>query len=288
MGRSGLAFRCAVLLADGVAAEEGGAVALDLHRARPLLENTGLKLQLVAAPAADPAFARRRVEALKRIHKEIERGRPAIVFGLHVPEWGLVTGFDDAAGLLAVRTPVSRQFGGRLPEGRWPVPERRDPLAVLLVHGERRVDAARACREALAFAVAYARDGDPGDQTAAAHGLAAFHLWAELFDGETRIDAAGNARAVQTVQTARREAALYLRGAAGTLAPAEPLLAAAAAYSAVALSLSRLASLFPYPGGGDTAGRGGRAFAAAALREAAAHEEEAVGQLAAALGGRRR
>ncbi len=58
---------------------------------------------------------------------------------------------------------------------------------------------------------------------------------------------------------------------------------AAAAYDAVALAFSRMATLFPYPSGGEVESRGTRMAAAAALREAEAQERVAVTLLRSAV-----
>jgi hypothetical protein len=51
---------------------------------------------------------------------------------------------------------------------------------------------------------------------------------------------------------------------------------AAAAYDRAALAFSRMATLFPYPSGGDVSGAAGRLVAAGALREAEEHERTAL------------
>jgi len=59
-----------------------------------------------------------------------------------------------------------------------------------------------------------------------------------------------------------------------------PALAEAAeAYAAVVLELSRMATLFPYPSGGDVRSPGTRRAGAAALRRARAAEERALAAL---------
>jgi len=285
MGLTGFAFRITLTLSDGIVAAAPAAPALDLRRALPLLENGGRDLEIIDAGTGARDFAKRRERALRALRKGIERGRPAIAYDLHLPEYGLVHGYDDRAHTLVVSTLLSSQYGSLLAESRWPVPERASPLIVLLIGRSRRVDQARALREALRFALAYAQHGDAGDPTGSAHGLDAYARWRAAFARETLIDAAGNARAIQTVLSARRDAARFLREINEThgSTASQPLHAAAAAYERVALVLSRMATLFPYPSGGDVVSAGVRRLASAGLEEAEREERAALASLEAAL-----
>jgi hypothetical protein len=278
MGITGHAFRIALTERDGVLLAAPAAAAVDFARALSLYGNAGRKLELVAASPADRNFAKRREKALKQIRKTIARGRPVIAYDIHLPEFGIIYGYDDRAHTLTVSSLISGQYGDTLAEGRWPVPERGQRLIAFLVGDRRRVDPARAYDDALRFALSYATGGDPGDPTGAVHGFAAFARWRSAFEQGREIDAPGNARAIQTVQTARRDAARFLRE---SVAPANPaagggLRDAAAAYDRVALAFSRMATLFPYPAGGDTTSVAGRLVAAGALREAEEHERTAL------------
>jgi hypothetical protein len=283
MGVTGFAFRLALTSEDGVLFAGPAAAAFDLRRTLALIRNTGLKLEPLDAAATDRDYAKRRDDALKRIRKSIDRGRPALAYNLHIPEWGVIWGYDDRARTLTVSSMMSGQYGETLAESRWPVPERPGRLLALLVEGRAKVDPARARRDALTFALAYAEHGDPGDPTDAAHGLAAFARWSDALASEAAIEPAGHAHAIQTVQTARRDAARFLREMAPDLPDAAPALTeAAAAYDRVALAFSRLATLFPYPAGGDIGSRGTRLAALGSLRAAEAEERAALDRLAAA------
>ena len=285
MGITGHAFRTTVTEATGVIAAAPAGVAVDFARVLPLYRNSGRTLELVTSARDRRDFPKRRERALKQIRKSIDRGRPAIVYDIHIPEFGLVSGYDDRARTLTVSSLMSAQYGETLPESRWPVPERGEPLAVLLIGDRARVDPTRALREALRFAVEHAEQGEPGDPTGATHGLAALGRWAEAFERGAPIDASGNARLVQTVQTARRDAARFLRETASTLRDpvTSTLNEAAAVYDRVALTLSQMATLFPYPSGGDVEGPGPRLLAGRTLREVERREREAVRLLREAL-----
>lgn len=284
MGITGSAFRIALTEQNGVLAAAPPAAAADFTRMLPLVRNVGRRIELITSAATDRDFARRRQDALTRIRRSIDRGRPAIAYDLHLPEFGVVYGYDDRAKTLAVRSLISRQYGDLLAEDRWPVPERGERLVVLLVGERERVDPVQAQRAALRFAVDYAERGDPGDPTAATHGLAAFRRWRAAFEQGLALDPAGNALLIQMVQAARRDAARFLRTvAAGPAVHAVALRDAASAYERVTLALSHMATLFPYPAGGDVGGAGARRLAVQALAEAEAQERAAVGLLAEAL-----
>jgi hypothetical protein len=280
MGVTGFAFRLDLTVSAGVLAAAPAAVALDIRRALPLLENAGRRLDLILVSSADRDYPKQRERALTSVRKSIGRGRPAIAYDLHLPEFGLIYGYDDRARTLTVASLLSSQYGEALPESRWPVPERGSPLVVLLPGGRKRTDPARSLATALRFAPEHAQHGDPGDPTGAIHGLAAYARWREWFAAGAPIDPAGHARTIQTVLNARRDAARYLRDAA-TIQPdaAERLRQAAAAYDSVALALSRMATLFPYPSGGDPTSAAARTVANGALREAEEREREALGWL---------
>jgi hypothetical protein len=284
MGVTGFAFRLALTERDGVLAATSAAASVDLPRALPLLENGGRALTLLQASPGTAEFISRRDEALRAIHRSVDRGRPAIAFDLHLPEFGIVRGYDADARTLTVSSLLSGQFGAMLPESRWPVPERVGRVTVLLPGGRRPRPGARVHAAALRFAAGYAEHGDPGDPTGATHGLAAYARWRRAFEAAEPIDAAGNARAIQTVQAARRDAARFLRGIATLYPGAAPsLTAAASAYEGVALAFSRMATLFPYPAGGDVTGAAGRYVALSALGAAEGQERVALDRIREAL-----
>lgn len=285
MGLSGHAFRLAIWTSDEGIADGESAVCFDHQRALPLYESLGYAMQRIGARQDDPAYTRTREDAIRAIRRSIDRGRPVAAYGLQVPDFGIVKGYDDRAGLLYVSTTVSPQYGEALPLTQWPAPGHRQALEVILPGGRRPVDRRLAERAALTFALRYAEEGDSGGPPNTEHGLKAYRRWLEAYASPGRLAPFGNARCIQTVQAARHDAAVFLR----SLAPAYPsgpraaFEEAAAAYEQEALAFSRLATLFPFPNGGDTLSAGTLAIGAASLRQAFEREREALGALAGAL-----
>jgi hypothetical protein len=285
MGLSGHAFRLAIrTTADGIADGESS-VCFDYARALQLYTNLGCKLEQVAARPGDPDYARRREEAIKRIRRSIDHNVPAIVYDLQLPEFGLVKGYDDRAGLFYVSTTVSAQYGEVLPLAQWPTPEHLRWIQALLTVGRSRVDRRRAERDALSFAVQYAEHGDPLGPDDTVHGLAAYERWLDGYAAPDRLIRYGNARCIQVVQAARKDAARFLRDIARDYAAGigAALKQAASSYDDEVLAFSRLASLFPYPSGGDVSNPGALATGAASLRQALICERAAVAHLKTAL-----
>ncbi len=222
-----------------------------------------------------------RDDALSAIRGSIDGGRPAVAFGLHLPEFGLIRGYDDQRGHLIVSTLTTEQHGAALPLALWPPPGTDTPAPVVLLERFGRLARGHAERAALRFALAEAR-AQPGEGELAV-GLDAYGRWREaLLATEARIDPRGNAYTIQTTLAARREAAQFLDIVAERRTEPGPLRAAADAYREETLVLSRLSSLFPYPHGGDVANPRTRQQGARYLEDAERHERMAVGALAEA------
>lgn len=278
MGVSGHAFRLALPVGPEGVALPGAETALDLIRAAGLYRNLGRKVEVIHAESGARDERKQRDEAIKRVRKRIDRGIPAIVYDLHLPKFGLVTGYDDTTNTWQVRTVLTTEYAGTLPLSRWPVPEQHEPVIAILLGGNVKIEPRRSIPEALRFAVDYAEHGDPGDTSSALHGFAAYERWQEAFARGEPVSPTGNALLVQILQSARRDAAAFLRADADRMLPhaAEALSRAAAAYDAEALAISRMMTMFPFPTGGDTTNPASRVVATGALREALAREREAI------------
>jgi hypothetical protein len=256
MGLSGEAF---VLR---VPSGEGG-----LFDHRPHLEpNEAARYNLLGlrwehAPTGGPEDARRAAR------KAIDAGSPAIVFGLFVPEYGLITGYDDRTRQFAVSTQLDEQGRLVLPYDRWPVAG-SDRHGVLRVAGRAKIERDEALRQALSQASGLALTS-----------VTALEAWAIALATGSPVAATGNAHAIQVTLTSRFRAASFLDRVGEEMRAG--LAEASACYRAAGLAYSRLATLFPYPNGGEVNEPFLRQEAARLLRQSQAHEREASERIAA-------
>jgi len=283
MGLSGHAFRLAITTTASGIASADSAVHIDYERALGLHASLGFAMRRAAVSQFEPDYGRRRAEAIRAIVRSIDRGRPVIASGLHVADFGIVKGYDDRAAVIYVSTAVSLQYGDALPLSQWPPPGATQPLEIMLPGDRLRIDRRQAEVSALRFAVDYALQGDPAGPKSTAHGLAAYARWLAGYAGLEPLDRFGNARCLQTLQAARRDAAGFLRGISAQYAePAKGALqSAAVAYETEALALSRLTTLFPFPSGGET--EDARVLGAPGLQTAMQNERQAIACLQQAL-----
>jgi len=284
MGLSGHAFRLDISADDGAAIGPKGPTCIDYNHALRLYSGLGREFAAISASQSDRDYEGARKRALEQIKKSIDRGVPAIAFDLHLPEFGIVVGFDDQQRVLLVDTALRPQVGAVLPYDRWPTTDTGWLLALIPNPKAIAFDGARAEREALRFAVAHAEEGEGGlAATGSYHGLAAWEFWASTLEGEAPASAFGNAYTAQVVQAARRYAGQFLRGMASKYPQAQELSAAAAAYQRAGLVLTRFATLFPFPQGGEIDNTGARRLGAACLRGALAEEQTAIGAIKSIL-----
>jgi hypothetical protein len=282
--RAGHAFRFAIVpaLTDDGAIGADGPNRFASAPALRLYESLGWRFSAVEGAFDDPRLPSVRAAALDRLRKTTP-ARPAIAYGLHLPEFGIVRALDGDA--IAASTPVSAQFGERISTRQWPAPGL--PLPVRVFIPEERTRETLALGPLLRFVVAYAREGDSPvaiGVDGAITGFAAFERWIALLEGDERISPSGHAYCLQALQQGRKEAAAFLRAAGAGTAIDRPLRAAATAYEAEVLALALMVTLFPYPNGGDLGSPGARRVAALYVRRAYDAEREAVARLADAVG----
>ena len=232
----------------------------------------GLRTELHVVPAGDPAA---REAALGVIRRAIDRKRAVIAFGLHTPEYGLVTGYDEERGQLLVSTLTTEQQGAALPLAMWPPPGNTGPVPLVVLERGGRFEREAAERAALGFALEEAV-AEPGEGELAA-GIAAYQRWqAELRAPEATLDGRGHAYTIQMLLAARREAGQFAAALAERARNGVALREAAGAYQREVLALSRLASVFSYPHGGDITNAGVREQGARYLATALEQERAAL------------
>jgi hypothetical protein len=220
-------------------------------------------------------------EAFEIVAREIEAGRPCVIWGAYVPEFAAAYGVEGEAFLvksfrevLGEPQPPVPYDGIEAPGGPYvmafPTPTK---LANQPAYGDR-------------FAVGQAVQQLRGRSAFHnyGYGLAAYDAWISALDAG-KLDDFGNAYNAQCWAEARAFARTFLeRVTARNAARAEPLGAAAEAYATVASALAHVAELFPFPASGQTEDPERRQGAIEALREAQAAETTAVEALEQAVG----
>ena len=185
----------------------------------------------------------------RRIRRELARERPVTAFraGLDTagPTWGLIIGFDDERAAWYRDGPLTEQVGPWLPDADF---DYAPDLCAILAQVRRAPDP-----DAMLESATHAQSD------AAPLVVNALRDWIAVFEADTEIDPQGHAQAAQTLAAGWGEAAEFWRG--------YPDSAEAAVAQAVALTLSRYATLFPYPMGGVPNNPGMRRAATAILRE---------------------
>ena len=285
MGITGHAFRLAIWTSSEGIADGESAARFDHERALPLYTGLGYSIRRICVSPEDPDYEHRRQEAIRQIRRSVDHGRPVAAYGLQVPDFGVIKGYDDRSEVFYVNTNVSSQYGETLPLPQWPAPGHLQSIDVILPGDRRRVNRRETERAALLFAVQYADQGEPAGPANTAHGFAAFERWLQGYAEPDSLARFGNCRCIQVVQAARRDAAGFLHAIAPTypLPVQGALESAAAAYRQEALAFSRLANLFPFPNGGETSSPAALAIGAGSLRQALIHEQAAVSAIRDAL-----
>jgi GNAT superfamily N-acetyltransferase len=215
------------------------------HELRAALSRLGYDTEIHYAEPSDPRFGLMQRRAVDAARTAIDRGQPAMAFGIQVPAFGLVVGYDDARRVLCVSGLLDDAGGPR--ELSYDRLGRGDvPVLFLMTLGERTpVPDDDAWTAALRAAVEHARGERPirGD---CASGLAAYKAIAAALRS-MRIDPSGLALTVQILAEARSHAAETLAVRALSHAGDQTLATAATAYRRVAAATAALAGRLPFP-----------------------------------------
>jgi hypothetical protein len=170
---SGFAFR--MWLAKDMCPSATSIWAWDAQK--PWVESGGLRCEYVGRMWGEDAIEeQRRLEAVAVIKKSIDGGIPAVVWDIGVPEWGLVTGYDDERQVFA--TLAINHSEGEMPYdvlGRREIPI----LSALAVTGVADKPQEEIFKDTLRLAVGHLRGEEWCDN---AKGLAAYPAIFKFFE----------------------------------------------------------------------------------------------------------
>lgn len=209
-------------------------------------------------------------EAFEFARREVRAGRPCVMNGAYVPEFGVVVGIEGESYVLSC-------FKGEgAPPLKFDAIEAPGGVYVLAFPTEAKVPAALGDRGAIVRAVA-AWEAPPS--ALYRYGREAYDLWIESLEAK-RADAAGCGYNAACYAEARAFAAEFMKRAAARNPHASHELGEVAeSYDEAASALARVSEVFPFEGaewGAKIADDDAIAAAVAALRQAKAAEADAI------------
>jgi hypothetical protein len=220
-----------------------GPTAWNTSQMTELVANLGGRVGSVHGFQSQPEFPELQEHAWHTVQGAIDEGVPCYGWEFAMPEYYVIHGYDDTGYLF-------RDFASQTGERHKRWTELGDSeIGVLQVHTVHRCDPADAgtvVREACAFALDFARNGDAWSSSDYATGLDGYDRWmAALREG--RANGLGAAYNAQIWAEARRHAAAFLREARTRLPEVNGLLTEAlVSYDTVAKRLMLVADTFPF------------------------------------------
>lgn len=222
----------------------------------------------------DPLYLRNARAMYDFVAREMEAGRPCVIWGTYVPEFGVAVGAADNHYHVKCFREV---IGEEQP------PIRFDELDLVAVHyalafpGETHMSQLWADRGAVFRAARLLTQ--LGDEWNYTWGHACYQTWIAALEAD-KAQSFGNAYNAQCWHEAKRFAGEFLKRVAGRHeVAAEPLHESAGQFVATAQALERVAKLFPFPPGEEPPSEKTRSEAVKHLREAEAAEEKAIAAL---------
>ncbi len=273
-GRTGFAFHINVhsdICPSGPTAFASG------RACRRAFDQVGWDFDRFSADSSENTFSLVQTRAAAAIEAAVRRGVPAIVWGIDIGEYSIVSGCDGDKRVFSVSTTLGPEFDAKgLPYDRiglGPVPI----IDVYIPLEKVDIDPAAAAAESIKIAVGHAL-GAEAHLPGYANGLAAYGLWIEALRAG-RAQLFGMAYNSAVYAEARAFAKEYLADlvSSSLLAPADLLAEAAKNYEHAADNLAALADMFPFSGDlpHDEFVSGEKAGEAAALLERALFWEHA-------------
>lgn len=160
---------------------------------KPWVENGGLSCDYVGRYwGQDDIEEERRLQAIANIKKSIDNGIPAVSWDIGVPEWGLITGYDDETqmfNVLAINDFGNSDNGGaQMPYDQ--LGKREIPiLSVLTVTGKTEKSAESILRDTKKLAVSHLKGEEWCDN---AKGLEAYPALIRHFEADFNPEASWN------------------------------------------------------------------------------------------------
>jgi hypothetical protein len=228
-------------------------------------------------PRESEAVREQYQEAHAMARREVEAGRPCVVWGAYVPEFATVIGVAGDSYLV-------KSFRECMGEEQPPIPfdALNAPGGVYLLGFPMTTEPPQTGADRQALVRAVARFRAPSPDPLRQYGAAAYDRWIEELEAR-RADGRGNSYNAACYAEGRRFAREFLeRVAARNPSVAGPLGPAIQDYAAAAQAMERVTALFPFPGPWGTVIEDQKAIGEAveALRAARDAEGRAVDRLA--------
>ncbi|BFT72183.1 RNA polymerase sigma factor [Paenibacillus sp. P36] len=249
MGISGDAFRLNV----AKSCHSHGISTFDWsYTAYRILERLGIRGTCFGRPQRKTLTPEQQVHILSILHGSIDQGVPAIIWNMQSNEFGFIYGYDDSEqkilylGHNGVERIVRYDQLGRKAD--------QPPLFVLGIRGK--VAPSQTVDATLRAIIDHARGKEP-PLAGYAFGLDGYRLWLEAVE-DGSLDLQGHAYQVAILAEARQHAAKYLlelSNNSNNVWRKQRLAEAAACYTQVSESFTRLYPSFPFGYGGSHAGR---------------------------------
>ncbi|WP_410769094.1 RNA polymerase sigma factor [Fontibacillus sp. BL9] len=190
------------------------------------------------------------VEAFSFIHQSIDHGQPVIVWGVQLPFFALIHGYDDEQRLFRVTGLFEQTQLGYEQLGR----EWSTDLFAISLGTPFAVNAQEALRGALGMILTHAEGRERTPYADYIQGLAAYDSWASILSSG-HLDPLAHAYTVWCTANARSFAARFLELVAGRpevygLEVCSLAGEATEFYKRSADALRQMCKLFPFPGGG--------------------------------------
>lgn len=241
------------------------------------IDRLGYDYEYIQAFSSENLFGLRQKRAIINSKRSIDNGVPVVAWDLHIPEFGIIKGYDDEEKMFWVSTCLDEHEGEK-----GPLPFKRlglgdvPILSVLLLKEKIPVNLEKGELESIRFAVNHAKLhlGEDKDYSC---GLDAYTRWISVLENNVT-DAFGNAYNAAVYCRAREDAFKYLSDMAKKYED-ENLENASKHYKKVYENLQAYVDIFPFPKDGNLEDKDTRDKGMQYLREALRYEKLGIEEL---------